>query len=213
MPGATAGSEWQVAAMAALSDERSAGLWRYTMGLTSAQRRAEDVVREPRQRRRQQSRAAAAERSARGPLFTMARSVLVDERGSNSSTPRVTTPDEIGAALGQLVILDAIGQPWAGHRAVIELLVPSGIDYHTDCFRRSNRRNDGEVTIRVIPPGHCGSPCTRPGDTSSTRPLIRRPVGGECQMAQVGWLEPKAVRQPVHAPEISNAVLPAGDGR
>lgn len=188
MPGATAGSEWQVAAMAALFDERAAGLWRYTMGLTGAQRRTEDVVREPRQRRRQQSRAAAAERSVGGPLFTTARGMLIDERRINSSTPRLTTPDEIGAALGQLVILDAIGQPSAGHRAVIELLVPPGIDYHTDCFRHWNRRSGGAVSIHVIP-----------------RPLIQRPIGGECQMAQGGWLEPKAVRQPVHAPSIPNA--------
>jgi RNA polymerase sigma-70 factor (ECF subfamily) len=107
--------------MAALYDEHAAVLWRYALGLTGDASRAEDIVRETLLRGWQHSRVAGdAERSARGSLFTIARNMIIGERRSDSSTPQVSAPDEVDAALGRLLIAGAIAQLSVEYRAVIE---------------------------------------------------------------------------------------------
>jgi RNA polymerase sigma-70 factor (ECF subfamily) len=122
----------EAAAMASLYDEHAAALWRYAIGLTGDASRAEEVVRETLLRAWQHPEAAGdAERSARASLFTIARNMIIDERRSarfrhvassfdDSSTPHLSAPHEVDAALDRLVIADAIGQLSAEYRAVIE---------------------------------------------------------------------------------------------
>jgi RNA polymerase sigma-70 factor (ECF subfamily) len=113
----------EAAAMASLYDEHAAVLWRYAIGLTGDASRAEDVVRETLLRAWQHPEiAGGAERSARASLFTIASDMIIDARHSvdDSSTPQLSAPHKVDAALDRLVIADAIAQLSAEYRAVIE---------------------------------------------------------------------------------------------
>lgn len=120
------------AAMASLYDEHAAALWRYAIGLTGDASRAEEVVRETLLRAWQHPETARdADRSARASLFTIARNMIIDERRSarcrhvarsfdDSSTPQLSVPYQVDAALDRLVIAAAIAQLSAEYRAVIQ---------------------------------------------------------------------------------------------
>jgi RNA polymerase sigma-70 factor (ECF subfamily) len=117
--------------MKALCDEHAAVLWRYALRLTGDASQAEDVVQETLLRAWQHPEVIGDERSPRAWLFTVARNMIIDDRRSarhrdvvssidDSSTPEYFAPDEVNAALGRLLITDAMAQLSAEHRAVIE---------------------------------------------------------------------------------------------
>jgi RNA polymerase sigma-70 factor, ECF subfamily len=122
----------EVALVTALYDEHATVLWRYAIRLTGDANRAEDVVQETLLRAWQHPEVISdTERSPRGWVFTVARNMMIDERRSpgfrnvvssldDSSTPEQSAPDEVNAALGRMLIADAMTQLSAEHRAVIE---------------------------------------------------------------------------------------------
>jgi RNA polymerase sigma-70 factor (ECF subfamily) len=115
-----------------LYDEHGPALWRYAIGLTGDQARAEDVVRETLLRAWQQHPEVVDDRprSARTWLFTVARDMVSDEQRSSGFRHEVATPDiartveraasgDVNLALDRLLIGDAMAQLSAEDRAVI----------------------------------------------------------------------------------------------
>jgi RNA polymerase sigma-70 factor (ECF subfamily) len=123
--------EPQAAVMRVLYDEHAAPLWRYAMRLTGDHARAEDVVQETLLRAwRHPEVTDDSERSVRPWLFRVARNMIIDERRSShfrnelsplddSGVPERAGPDEVDAALDQMLIGEALARLSAEHRAVI----------------------------------------------------------------------------------------------
>jgi RNA polymerase sigma-70 factor (ECF subfamily) len=122
----------EAAVMTARYDEHAAVFWRYALRLTGDAGQAQDVVQETPLLAWQHSEVIGdAERPVRAWLFTVARNMIIDDRRSarfrrvvssldNSSAPEQFTPDEVNTALDRLLIVDAMTQLAAEHRAVIE---------------------------------------------------------------------------------------------
>jgi RNA polymerase sigma-70 factor (ECF subfamily) len=119
------------ALMRGLYDEYAAALWRYALRLTGDRARADDVVQETLLRAWQHPEITHdSERSARAWLFTVARNMIIDERRSSRFRNELSSldgqgateragPDELDAALNQLLIRDALAQLSPEHRGVI----------------------------------------------------------------------------------------------
>ena len=121
----------QSALMRGLYDEHAVALWRYAVGLTGDQARAEDVVQETLLRAWQHPEVTQDhERSARAWLFTVARNMIIDEcRSARFRNESVTAdvertydragPDEVDATLDRLLLSNALAQLSREHQAVI----------------------------------------------------------------------------------------------
>jgi RNA polymerase sigma-70 factor, ECF subfamily len=128
---ARAAAHPDAARMRVLYDEHAAALWRYALRHTGDRERAEDVVQETLLRAWQHPEITLdSERSERAWLFTVARNMIIDERRSSRfrnelrsldapGVPEQAGPDEVDAALNQLLIGDALAQLSPEHRAVI----------------------------------------------------------------------------------------------
>jgi RNA polymerase sigma-70 factor (ECF subfamily) len=214
----------EAAAMASRYDEHAAVLWRSAIGLTGDASRAEDVVRETLLRAWQHPEFAGdAERSARASLFPIARNMIVDERRSapfrdvassfdDSSTPHLSAPDELDAALDRMVIADAMAQLSAEYRAVIERSCYRGWTTAQMATDLGIAEETVEVPItlcRSSTPAHAAR--NRGAMLTALRP-IRTPIGSEYQMVQGDWVETKATPQPVRAAVDLECLMVAGDG-
>jgi RNA polymerase sigma-70 factor, ECF subfamily len=117
-------------ALKRLWDQHAAALWRYAWRLTGDPARAEDVVQETLLRAWQNPHVPNNGQSPRAWLFTVARNMVIDEwrsaRFSNETTlsagsgpPEPAGPAELGGALNQALVGDAMAQLSAEHRAVV----------------------------------------------------------------------------------------------
>jgi RNA polymerase sigma-70 factor (ECF subfamily) len=111
-----------------ISDEHAAALYRYALLLTGNRARAAEVVQETVLRARRDTELADSPApSARAWLFTVARTMVIDEQRSFSSDIGASdsvwadraAPEEVNAAVDRLLIRDALAQLPADHRAVV----------------------------------------------------------------------------------------------
>jgi RNA polymerase sigma-70 factor (ECF subfamily) len=111
-----------------ISDEHAAALYRYALLLTGNRARAAKVVRETVLRARRHPEVADSPApSARAWLFTVARTMVIDDECSFSSDIGIpdsvwadrTVPEEVNAAVDRLLLGDALAQLPADHRAVV----------------------------------------------------------------------------------------------
>lgn len=161
----------EAAAMASLYDEYAAVLWRYAIGLTGDASSAEDVVRETLPRAWQHPEAAGgAERSARASLFAIARDLVIDERGNDSSRPRPYALEEVGSALDRSAIANAMARLSAESGRDRTLLL-QGMAHRTGRHRPRNRRRNSEVPTTLC---RSGAPTTHsPRDGGRTLTALR----------------------------------------
>jgi RNA polymerase sigma-70 factor (ECF subfamily) len=112
VPRVARAADLDAAMMKGLYDEHAAVLWRYVLRLTGDASRAEDVVQETLLQWWQHPGVIGdTERSARAWLFTVARNMIIDGRGSARF---------VNATLDRLLIADAMAQLSAEHQAVID---------------------------------------------------------------------------------------------
>jgi RNA polymerase sigma-70 factor (ECF subfamily) len=111
-----------------ISDEHAAALYRYALLLTGNRARAAEVVQETVLRARRDTELAdSSAPSARAWLFTVARTMVIDEQRSFSSDigapdsvwPGRAAPEEVNAAVDRLLLGDALAQLPADHRVVV----------------------------------------------------------------------------------------------
>jgi RNA polymerase sigma-70 factor (ECF subfamily) len=113
-----------------ISDEHAAALRRFALLLTGNRARAAEVVQETVLRARRDPEVADSPApSARAWLFTVARTMVIDdERGagfsndigaSDSVWADRATPEEVNAAVERLLLGDALAQLPADHRVVV----------------------------------------------------------------------------------------------
>jgi RNA polymerase sigma-70 factor (ECF subfamily) len=113
-----------------IHDEHAAALRRYAVLLTGNRARAAKVVQETALRaRRHPDVADSPAPSARAWLFTVARTMVIDDQRSagfsndigaaESVWPDHAGPEEVNAAVDRLLLGDALAQLPADHRAVV----------------------------------------------------------------------------------------------
>ncbi len=114
----------------ALHDRHAPALWRYAVRLTSDHQLAEDVVQETLLRAwRRPQILEQDEAASRAWLFTVLRNLVTDDRRSarthrefaSDDVPERTTQDRTDAMLDSWLVMDALAQLSADHRAVIVL--------------------------------------------------------------------------------------------
>jgi RNA polymerase sigma-70 factor, ECF subfamily len=113
-----------------ISDEHAAALCRYALLLTGNRARAADIVQETVLRARRDPEVADSPApSARAWLFTVARTMVIDDQrraafsneigAPDSVWPDRAAPEEVNAAVDRLLLGDALAQLPADHRAVV----------------------------------------------------------------------------------------------
>lgn len=114
----------------ALHDRHAPALWRYAVRLTSDHQLAEDVVQETLLRAWKRPQILEQDEAAsRAWLFTVLRNLVTDDRRSarthrefaSEDVPERTTQDRTDAMLDSWLVMDALAQLSADHRAVIVL--------------------------------------------------------------------------------------------
>jgi RNA polymerase sigma-70 factor (ECF subfamily) len=118
-----------------ISDEHAAALYRYALLLTGSGARAAEVVQETVLRARRDTELAdSSAPSARAWLFTVARTMVIDDQRSFSSDIRASdsvwadraAPEDVNAAVDRLLLGDALAQLPADHRAVVRCAYRQG---------------------------------------------------------------------------------------
>jgi RNA polymerase sigma-70 factor (ECF subfamily) len=113
-----------------ISDEHATALYRYALLLTGNRARAADVVQETVLRARRDPEVADSPApSARAWLFTVARTMVIDDERRAGFSNDIgapdkvwadrATPEEVNAAVDRLLLGDALAQLPADHRVVV----------------------------------------------------------------------------------------------
>jgi RNA polymerase sigma-70 factor (ECF subfamily) len=113
-----------------IHDEHEAALYRFALLLTGNRARAADVVQETVLRARRDPEVADSPApSARAWLFTVARTMVIDDArragfsneigAPDSVWPDRAAPEEVNATVDRLLLGDALAQLPADHRAVV----------------------------------------------------------------------------------------------